>query len=454
MIELKQTNVGPIIGETTANSVRLWGRGKRPKSLSDNVHGVARVLQGATELGLVIFKMTKTWDYTGVGVIEGLQGSTEYEYQFAYFHDPRDTSAIDVSHETYNWDPLPKYEFITASNNCEDPRSYLLGSCRYNLPWADDDKDHTDTRGDKTFRAMLAQIADRPANALVMLGDQIYSDILGVGVSSPEAFHSLYRGAFRQESLRKLMQHLPTYMTLDDHEIEDNWPKRRSCRDYNKVVAAKYAYQAYQASHSPVLGYVNGRLDGLPEHFWYQFRDGCCEFFMLDVRTERNIESGEIISENQLEALQNFLRNGSGLVKIVGSAVPFILDGGEDTWSGFPEQRNRILNCIRENRVRNVLFVSGDVHFSAVADLHCDQDPDFRILNFICSPFFWPFPHWGKLKNQNIIASNLTYRPNILVEPYRKENFVRLTVKTTEVRFEIFPRKGHDPVTSIEIQLQ
>ena len=175
---------------------------------------------------------------------------------------------------------------------------------------------------------------------------------------------------------------------------------------------------------------------------------------MLDVRTERNIEGGEIISENQLEALQNFLKNGSGLVKIVGSAVPFILDGGEDTWSGFPEQRNRILNWIRENRVRNVLFISGDIHFSAVADLHCDQDPDFRILNFICSPFFWPFPHWGKLKNQNIIASNLTYRPNILVEPYRKENFVRLTVKTTEVRFEIFPRKGHDPVKSIEVQLQ
>ena len=97
MIELKQPNVGPIIGETTANSVRLWGRGKRPKSLSDNVHGVARVLQGATELSIVIFKMTKTWDYTGVGVIEGLQGSTEYEYQFAYFHDPKDTSAIDVS---------------------------------------------------------------------------------------------------------------------------------------------------------------------------------------------------------------------------------------------------------------------------------------------------------------------------------------------------------------------
>ena len=161
-----------------------------------------------------------------------------------------------------------------------------------------------------------------------------------------------------------------------------------------------------------------------------------------------------MISENQLVALQNFLINGSGLVKIVGSAVPFIPDGGDDTWSGFPEQRIRILNCIRENCVKNVLFVSGDVHFSAVADLRCDQDPDFRILSFICSPFFWPFPHWGNLKNQNIVDSYLTYRSNILVDPYRKENFVRLTVCTDEVQFEIFPRKGRNPVKSIKIKLQ
>ena len=327
MTELMEPNVGPIIGETTAGSVRLWGRGSKPKSPGRRVHGVVRVLGSENESTEVIFKMTKTWDYTGVGVIEGLKANKQYEYQFGYFHDSRDTSAIDIGQEALDWAVLPKYQFRTASDKSSDSRSFLLGSCRYNLPWADDDRDHTDTRGDKTFRAMLAQIDRRPANALIMLGDQIYSDILGVGVSSPEAFNRLYRGAFRQEGLRKLMQRLPTYMTLDDHEIEDNWPQGRSPHDYNKEVAAKYAYQAYQASHSPVLEHAHGRLQGLPEHFWYQFRDGCCEFFMLDVRTERNIKAGEIVSENQLEALTEFLKNGSGQVKIVGSAVPFILEG-------------------------------------------------------------------------------------------------------------------------------
>ena len=454
MTELMEPNVGPIIGETTASSVRLWGRGSKPKSPGRRVHGVARVLGSENESTEVIFKMTKTWDYTGVGVIEGLKANKQYEYQVGYFHDSRDTSAIDIGQEALDWAVLPKYQFRTASDKSSDSRSFLLGSCRYNLPWADDDRDHTDTRGDKTFRAMLAQIDRRPANALIMLGDQIYSDILGVGVSSPEAFNRLYRGAFRQEGLKKLMQRLPTYMTLDDHEIEDNWPQGRSPHDYNKEVAAKYAYQAYQASHSPVLEHAHGRLQGLPEHFWYQFRDGCCEFFMLDVRTERNIKAGEIVSENQLEALTEFLTNGSGQVKIVGSAVPFILEGSEDTWSGFPEQRLRILDCIRKNGVKNVLFVSGDVHFSAAAELRCEQDPEFRILSFVCSPFFWPFPHWGSLKNQDIVDSKLTYRPNILVEPYRKENFVRLTISPEKVQFEIFPRKGDQPVESIEIELQ
>ena len=65
-----------------------------------------------------------------------------------------------------------------------------------------------------------------------MLGDQIYADLWGrhhgiLRADTFEEFQERYRSAFETPNLRKLMQSLPTYMILDDHEIEDNWHQSR-----------------------------------------------------------------------------------------------------------------------------------------------------------------------------------------------------------------------------------
>jgi phosphodiesterase/alkaline phosphatase D-like protein len=36
----------------------------------------------------------------------------------------------------------------------------------------------------------------------------------------------------------------------------------------------------------------------------------------------------------------------------------------DDAWQAFPEQRLRLLETIRTRRIKNVVFVSGDVHGS------------------------------------------------------------------------------------------
>ena len=447
MINLQAVNVGPIVGETTPHRVRLRGRGSYSGSPMIFVHGVARVLKDGNELNIVFFKMTATWDYTGVGIFEDLAPNTEYDYQLAYFYHPADTSELGNFNLAFDWEKQPTYKFTTASDDSNESRSYLVGSCRYNLPWSDDEKDHTDTRGDKTFKRMLTDIKSDPAHGLIMLGDQIYADILGSGVAKVSSFHRLYRGAYRQESLREVMSKVPTYMTLDDHEIEDNWPEGKSPDDYHKFNSARYAYQAYQAAHSPLLAHRDGRLDGLPDRFWYEFSDGCAEFFMLDVRTERDIEDEEIINEYQMDGLLAFLKRDSGLVKIVGSAVPFFPDGGDDKWSGFKDQRNKILKFIQQNKIEKVVFISGDVHFSAIDELRCSEDPKFKIYSITCSPFFWPFPHWTRLKYKKIRAGGLTFKPKSVEDPYRSENYVRLNIHPDKIDVEIVPRnKYKDPV--------
>lgn len=448
MIDINKLDVGPIIGETSPNHVRLWGRASTPTNGGGKVHGVARLLVDENEVDVVFFKMTQLWDYTGVGVVEGLQPNTNYNYQIGWFESDLDTSELRKSPPGLIWDDIELNSVKTGSDNNTDTRSYLVGSCRYNFPWTGDDKDTSDTRGDKTFKAMLSHIEKNKTHGLLMLGDQVYADILGKGVDTQKGYFRLYKGAFKQENIRSLMSRLPTYMTLDDHEIEDNWPENRSDDDFYKLNAAKYAYQAYQVSHSPLLKFKNGRLDGIPDKFWYQHSDGCCEFFMMDVRTERAPKYHQMIDHEQMNGLKRFLLDSGDKVKVIGTGVPFFPDGGDDKWSGYSEQRNEIINFIRENKVRKVVFITGDVHFSSGAELRCKEDDDFKILSFTCSPLFWPFPHWAKLKYRNIRSNGYTYLISDKNFEYRKENYVRLTFSPDKVEFKIFPRKGRSAVHS------
>src|SRR3546814_13869394 len=61
-----------------------------------------------------------------------------------------------------------------------------------------------------------------------MAGDQIYADMLNrhvpLGLADTfEEFQERYHTAFGSRNMRRLLSRVPTYMILNDHEIEDNW---------------------------------------------------------------------------------------------------------------------------------------------------------------------------------------------------------------------------------------
>jgi alkaline phosphatase D len=211
-----------------------------------------------------------------------------------------------------------------------------------------------------------------------------------------DTYFKRYRDAFTTECIRSLMARVPTYMTLDDHEIEDNWPSKANERDFVlKFPAAIHAYQTYQLSHSPLLPVKNGKLDGTPDFLFYSFRDGCVDFFIADTRTERSLrpDRRQIIGPRQWEALTRWLADGSGRVKVIATAVPPFAATGDDKWEGFVEQRDHLLDFILANRVPRVVFISGDVHASFTARLRARTDPAFQVLSVVSSSFFWPYPH-------------------------------------------------------------
>ena len=460
--QIKPFDIGPIMGDTSTDSVRLWGRAKpvRTEEGLQRCFGAARVMRaGQLVGGPQFFKMNPAFDMTGVTVFQGLDANTKYEYQIGCFASDLDFDDLAAGHQ-FNWTEAHTSAFTTAAAGESEERSFVFGSCRYLLKifgatlW--------DKRGDRTFRSVLKQIEGkdedepRPVDFTLMLGDQIYADDLNFLLpdSTVDQYFERYRDVFAQTHVRELMGKVPTYMTLDDHEIEDNWPQRATSQDVlRKFPAAMQAFQAYQLSHGPLYDVrPDGRIDGSPDDYWYEFRNGCCDVFVTDSRTERFYpEEGDvrlIFSEEQIEALKNWLAaEADGRVKLVATSVPFFPDlaGGRDRWDGFPDQRNEILDFIQANQIRKVVFLSGDVHSSMSAELVDADDPSFKVVSIVSSPFFWPYPHSkasrfqlsGYLKHANRRYQIGNARPLV-----SKDNFTRVTVRPDEVTVEVFGRKG------------
>ncbi|WP_297310552.1 alkaline phosphatase D family protein [Neptuniibacter sp.] len=310
MLSIKKMDVGPIVGHADMDHVRLWGRASYEKLATGEprrAFGVARIkkIDSGDYGSPVYFKMNPNFDMSGVAIFCGLKPDTKYAYQMGWFYSDKELEELNLDLHI-DWGNSDIGEFVTSSDNSSDEKQFIFGSCRYLLRLFEGS--WFDSRGDKTFRSILRQIDDGDSvDKFLMVGDQIYADDLNF--LSPDKqvdeYLSRYRDVFSQKYMKKLMSKVSTYMTLDDHEIEDNWPSKAEPRDMMvKYPAAIHSYQIYQMSHSPIIPIdAQCKLQGVPEGFYYCFKDGCSDFFVTDTRTERDLEDREIISEFQMESL-------------------------------------------------------------------------------------------------------------------------------------------------------
>lgn len=271
-----------------------------------------------------------------------------------------------------------------------DPLRFMAGCCRY------PGMGFEAARADAALQEMASVARGDPPDFCLMVGDQIYADATAALVDSSSAVEKIalrYRRAWATAGMRAVSGTMPTYMTLDDHEIDDNWSRDRirapvradaaSLRQHEAALrlyrTACGAYSAYQWAHSP-----RNRM-GLPG-FNYEFDCGGYPFFVLDTRTRRDrfgaLGAPVAIDERQLDALVEWLRQDpagdkprflvTGSVLFPGLAA-YRSDGSEDlaadTWQLSSTQRRRVLDAVVQSRARNVVFVSGDYHCHAVAEL-------------------------------------------------------------------------------------
>lgn len=499
MTSMRAPGLGPIVGHTSDTTCRIWIRAGDPADKKAELDknrrtvGVIGFVEGnPPKIGDVwYFRLHREFDRTGTFQLgsdrslgwysddfkdegkaepaplpkgvksEPLKADTEYVVRVGTLtlDDPaaddenvpswvvrdRLPDISKIKHELLELDKAAseaKFRTFPQDGQPADKMSFILGSCRYPAWW-----EWTTKEADRIFEHVAEHFVasgQRDAARFVMMcGDQIYADTLNKDIPLLRAdtygeFQERYTTAFGSRNLRKLLAKAPTYMTLDDHEIEDNWTQDRLHRGGHELFnLAIRAYLSYQWSHGPRAW---GRL------LYYNFRCAGYPMFVLDVRTQRYKDDLVGLADNhmlgrpsldkanhpsQLDRLLTWLSEQQE-DKDVGDAPKFIVSASvfapnamdervdpvpdekipknqpnavlykanvkrreaSDSWPGYPQTRLAILKHIVQNKIQNVVFLGGDIHCSCVAEIDFDgaDGKGLKAFSITSSAFYWPFP--------------------------------------------------------------
>lgn len=269
-----------------------------------------------------------------------------------------------------------------------------------------------------SYARLAARLDDgkrvRP-QCLLLVGDQIYVDGTA-GLFDPSSlfdrFVRPYEILYRLDAVRDVLRRLPVFMMLDDHEILDNFERRKDdARPDPAMIEGRRSYLKFQRRHGPPVSPPQGDSR---HPLWYPFRVNGFPLFMADTRTERdartarNLDAARIMSDGQLGALMTWLETlPLDVPKIVASPAMLLprharaLQRGavasalrSDGWDGYPESLRGLLAFIARERIPNVVFVSGDEHLACVARVELETRGHAPVVvhSVHSSPLFAPFP--------------------------------------------------------------
>jgi alkaline phosphatase D len=252
--------------------------------------------------------------------------------------------------------PGPVGEFVTppAAERIADVRFAFGGDTRQSF---------------RPFRIMDAIRAKRP-DFFVYLGDTIYADRDGKARRLAE-FWAKYAANREDAPTRRLFARTCCYAVWDDHEVANDYQGRHPL--------APTGWRAF-------LDYWPVREDARePYRIYRSFRWGkAVELFLLDVRQYRDPQAQTLLGPSQLAWLLEGLAASDAYFKFIATAVPFS-SPHRDKWGGFARERDRIVRFIERRDIRNVIFISADLHLAASAKV-----PGAGLREFVVGPLAAP----------------------------------------------------------------
>lgn len=328
---------GPMPGYSEKREVLIWlqTRGASKVYLEYFPEG-----QGSAVLRSDEITTSEKSGFTASIILKRLQPGTKYNY--AIFIDGKKTEReypfTFVTQKLWEWreDP-PEFSFLT-------------GSCAYinDEPY---DRPGKPYGGD--YR-IFSDMAARGGDFMLWLGDNVY--LREAEWSTRDGMIYRYSHTRALPEMQKLLSSTHHYAIWDDHDFGPNdsdrgWRNKEDALDVFKMFWG-----------NPTYG-----VEGKPG-VTTSFRWSDVEFFLLDnryYRTPNKRKTGDrtVLGEHQREWLIDALAGSNATFKIVAMGGQFLNPAKRfENYSNFEQERQWILDMIREEGITGVIFLTGDRH--------------------------------------------------------------------------------------------
>ncbi|UOG41468.1 alkaline phosphatase D family protein [Leptospira noguchii] len=259
--------------------------------------------------------------------------------------------------------------FAYASNEDPPSFSFALGSCSYiNEP---EFEGPGKTYGGEYF--IFNSILSKKPNFMLWLGDNIY--LREPDWDSRTGFFHRYRHQRGIPELAPLFASVHHYAIWDDHDFGPN--------DADSSFWMRETSEEMFKLH---WGNPNYAKEGIYGSFIW----GDVQFFLLDNRTFRTANNNKVIGPRQIlgETQFQWLVNSLAYSK---ATFKFIVMGGQflnpnpifENYATYLEEKNKILSAIQDLKVKNIIFLTGDRHFT---ELNFLKEKDIPIYDLTISP--------------------------------------------------------------------
>ena len=404
--------LGPIIGGLSAEGVNLWGRADGAGILHGWIGQQADL--GDARLEATSLPLDAENGFAGVAPVRGLSPNTTYHYALT----------LEATPPGPGRKPFASFK-TTPPDGERVPFAFTFGSC-----FRPDGE-----QGGQIFNAIEQRRPIDELRFILLIGDQIYADAFdrnGAGkiCCALHEYRMVYAYTWSRPPFRHLLENLPAFMTLDDHEVDDDWTWTDRERQFaqipvwdrairwlqrrppderriprQRVQDALQAYWEHQGMHAPhyqlpPLLNAMGQYalpTGDPGSLAYTFTFGAAAFFVLDTRTMRvkSREERTMLGDGQWLALQSWLLSVKDRypVKFIVSSCALLfdlwLDLADDRWKGFKRERERLLHFLAANGIEDVYILSGDLHSAHAVrvNLYGPEQRDLPLWEFCSTPF-------------------------------------------------------------------
>jgi alkaline phosphatase D len=250
-----------------------------------------------------------------------------------------------------------------------------FGSCNYvNEPNVD-----RPGKGYGSDHIIFETIAKKNPDIMIWGGDNMYLREADWDSKTGIYHRNTHSRAIKE--IQPLLAKTQNFAIWDDHDYGNNDSDRSF---YNKYVTQK-AFKDFWANKS------YGMDPSQKEGTYSTFNWGDAQFFLLDDRFFRS-PNDRITGDHTLLGAQQFswlidalsASTASFKIIVIGGQVLNSI-GDSENYGHYPEEKAQLLKEILDNKIKGVLFLTGDRHFAELAKL--DRQNTYPLYDWTVSPF-------------------------------------------------------------------